>query len=322
MKPAPSKATAFAHPKITAFAPATVANVAVGFDILGFAMPVVGDRVTVEVVPGSREIEITSITGVVTELPRDAAKNTATVALQTLIDEHGLKHGFRVSIEKGITMGSGMGGSAASAVGAVVAGAHASGLSLTREQLLKCALDGEAVASGAVHADNVAPCLYGGLTLAISTDPVRIVRIPTPPELLCVLVHPHLKVETRHARSILKPQILLREHVLQSAHLAGLITGCHQGDIELIRSTLIDILIEPQRSVLIPGFDDAKVQAIDQGALGFSISGSGPSVFAWTSSRNAAERVKIAIVRAFEHHKIAADAWIGPVGGAGAHVIG
>ena len=153
---------------------------------------------------------------------------------------------------------------------------------LPPEQLLKFALAGEAVASGAAHADNIAPCLYGGLTLALSLEPLRIVSIPTPPGLECVLVHPHIKLETRHARAILKPTLLLQEHVHQSAHLAAFISACHRGDLELLSGSMIDLVIEPQRAELIPGFYEAKSAAIAQGALGFSISGSGPSVFAWT----------------------------------------
>ena len=189
------------------------------------------------------------------------------------------------------------------------------------EKLLEFALAGEEVASGSAHADNIAPCLYGGLTLTLSLDPLRVVQIPTPPEVQCVLVHPHLTVETRHARSILKPSILLAEHVHQSAHLAAFISACHRGDLGLVKSSMIDILIEPQRAALIPGFYEAKSAAIDQGALGFSISGSGPSVFAWAASKEGAEKIRRAIVAAFQAQNTAADSWISPVQSKGARVI-
>lgn len=305
----------------TAFAPASVANVAVGFDLLGFSMNQAGDRVTVSRADGSTNVTVEGITGVVTEIPRDSSKNTASVALRAMLDELKPGHGFRVTIHKGIPLGSGMGGSAASAVGAVVAANALLKQPLTPEKLLKFALVGETAASGSAHADNIAPCFYGGLTLAFSLEPLKIVRIPTPPELQCVLVHPHLKIETRHARAILKPTLLLQEHVHQSAYLAAFVSACHRGDLGLLSSSMIDLLIEPQRSSLIPGFYEAKRAAIEQGALGFSISGSGPSVFAWTASQDAARRVQAALVRVFEAQKIGADSWIAPVMGEGARVI-
>lgn len=306
--------------KATAFAPATVANVAVGFDLLGFSMSHVGDKVTVERVeaPG---VTVAGITGVVTELPLDSTKNTASVALLAMTRELQLPFGFKVSIEKGIPLGSGMGGSAASAVGAVVAANAVLDRPIPPLELLKFALAGETSASGSAHADNIAPCLFGGLTLSFSVSPLKIVPIPTPPELMCVLVHPHLKIETRHARSILKPTLMLHEHVRQSANLAAFISACHRNDFELIAASMIDLVIEPQRASLIPGFYDAKNAAVDQGALGFSISGSGPSVFAWTASRNAAERVRAAILRVFAAEKIGADSWVAPVLGPGAQII-
>ena len=311
--------------RITAFAPATVANVAVGFDILGFSMDQVGDKVTVERTGKPTEIVVESITGVVTEIPKDPSKNTAAVALRAMVDALGLDHGFRIWIEKGIPMGSGMGGSAASAVGAVVAAAalldRPANDPISALKLLEFAVIGEEAASGAKHADNVAPCLLGGLTLVLSALPARVVPIPAPEGVYCVLTHPHLKIETRYARSVLRPQLLLAEHVRQSAHLGALIAACFRSDIELIRSSLIDTLIEPQRAGLIPGFDEAKAAAMAQGALGFSISGSGPSVFAWTSSQNAAERVRAAVGRAFEAQGLAVDAWIAPLGQQGARVL-
>ena len=305
----------------TAFAPATVANVAVGFDILGFSMDQVGDRVTVSRDDGSRGVTVESITGVVTELPRDATRNTASVALRAMLDELKPGCGLRVAIDKGIPLGSGMGGSAASAVGAVVAADALLKARLSPEKLLEFALAGESAASGSAHADNIAPCLYGGLTLALSLDPLTIVRIPTPPELRCVLVHPHLKIETRQARAILAPTLLLKEHVHQSARLAGFVSACHRGDLGLLSQSMIDGVIEPQRASLIPGFYDAKNAAIASGALGFSISGSGPSVFAWTSSPAEAERVRAAITGAFEARKIDVDSWIAPVTAPGARIV-
>jgi homoserine kinase len=305
----------------TAFAPASIANVAVGFDILGFAMDQVGDRVTVARLPNVRDVSVRSITGVVTDLPFDARKNTAAVALLAMIEKLELSFGFEVSIHKGIAMGSGMGGSAASAVGAVVAANALLERPLSTTRLLEFALAGEAAASGAIHADNVAPCLYGGLTLSLSVDPPHIVQVPLPAGLQCVLVHPHLEVETRRARAILEPMVPLQAHVHQSAHLAAFVAACHRGDLELLQASMKDLIIEQQRASLIPGFYEAKKAAMARGALGFSIAGSGPSVFAWAASTESAGRILEAIGEVFSAHQIPTDTWICPVQGTGARVL-
>lgn len=310
------------HPlEVTAFAPATVANVAVGFDILGFPFEQVGDHVTVERLDSYKDVIVEKISGVVVDIPKDPAKNTASVALRTMISALKLPFGFRVSIKKGIPLGSGMGGSAASAVGAVVAANALLDQSVANDRLLHFALAGEAAASGDLHADNIAPCLYGGLTLVLSTAPAQIIQIPLPDGIVCVLVKPHIKIETRHARSILKPQILLSEHVRQSAHLGAFIAACFRSDHALIKASLVDSLIEPQRASMIPGFHDAKSAALAQGALGFSISGSGPCVFAWADSFPTAQKVSDAIQVAFKGFGLTSDAWIGPLGKKGARVV-
>lgn len=306
----------------TAFAPASVGNAAVGFDILGFAMDQVGDHVTVVRVPNSHGVRVLSIDGVVKDLPLDSRKNTAAVALHAMIQKLELDFGFEVSINKGISMGSGMGGSAASAVGAVVAANALLDQPLAPDRLLEFALEGEAAASGAKHADNVGPCLYGGLVLALSVEPARIVNIPVPSEVSCVLVHPHLQVETRHARAILKPTLSLHDYVEQSAHLAAFIAACHQSDLDLLRASMKDLVIEPQRAALIPGFYEAKNAALAQGALGFSISGSGPSVFAWAPSKVSARCILEAVSEVFAGLKIPVDSWVCQVQGVGARVIG
>ena len=215
---------------ITAFAPATVANVAVGFDVLGFALDAVGDTVTLKKTTDIGKIEIESIKGL-EGLPYDPAKNTATVGLVKMLQELGLPFGFKVSIEKGIPLSSGMGGSAASSVAAVVAANGFLPNSLTKSELLRFALEGERAASGAIHADNVAPSLFGGLTLIRSTDPIDVINIPYP-KLFCVLIHPDIKVETKYARSVLATHLSLHQFVQQSAHLASFIAGCFQQDVE------------------------------------------------------------------------------------------
>lgn len=307
----------------TAFAPATVGNVAVGFDVLGFSVGTVGDRVTVTRIPEAGRVVITPAKDYT--IPSDPAKNTATVGLLQLCADLRLDFGFQVDIQKGIPIGSGMGGSAASAVAAAVAANAVLDEPLPREKLIKYALIGESIASGSMHADNVAPCLYGGLTLALETgvgETPTIVQVPVPADIICVLVHPAICVETREARAVLKPEISLKSHVQQSALLAGFLAGCYSSNVSLIGKSLSDILIEPQRAHLIPGFNAVKTAALESGALGCSISGAGPSVFAWTSSRSVAESVRTAMVNEFmkaNHHSV--EAWISPVSPKGAYLL-
>jgi homoserine kinase len=310
----------------TAFAPATVANVAVGFDILGFAVESVGDVVTVSttdrVSVRIKEIVNDTSTAGSLDIPVDPAKNSATVGLVKLCDDLKLTFGFEVTIRKGIALGSGMGGSAASAVGALVAANSLLDCPLPIHALLKYALLGEQAASGRAHADNIAPCLFGGLTLVLSVDPVRYVSLPIPASILTVLVHPRLRVDTHSARAILKPSVPLAEHVQQSANLGGFITGCFGNDVEMIRHSFSDLVIEPQRAPLIPGFAEVKAAAMERGAIGASISGSGPSVFAWVTSEETAAQVRDAMVHAFRSHGLTeVDSWISPVSQQGATII-
>jgi homoserine kinase len=310
----------------TVFAPATVANVAVGFDILGFAIESVGDIVTVSTTdrPSVRIKEIVNETGApgALDISLDPAKNAATVGLMKLCDELRLNFGFEVTIRKGIALGSGMGGSAASAVAALVAANSLLERPLPTPALLDYALLGEQAASGTAHADNIAPCLFGRMTLVLSVYPVRYVSLPVPASILTVLVHPRLRVDTHNARSILKPSVAFADHVQQSANLGGFIAGCFGNDLEMIRHSFSDVVIEPQRASLIPGFAEVKAAAIECGALGASISGSGPSVFAWVTSDEAAATVRDAMVQAFRSHGITeVDSWISAVSQQGARII-
>lgn len=308
-----------------AFAPATVANVAVGFDILGFAIDGVGDTVIAEI-QDERTVTLREISGTSTQplkdpLPKDPMLNTATVGVLQMIDELGLDHGFKLSIQKGIPLGSGMGGSAASAVAGVVAANALLKKPLSKEELFRYALVGESIASGAAHGDNIAPCLFGGMTLVRAIQPADIVPIPVPESILCVLVHPQTRLDTRESRAILRPQMALSDHVKQSSNLAGFISGCYRADFDLIGRSLSDVLIEPQRARLIRGFPQAKKAAMDLGALGFSISGSGPSIFAWAKSPDQAKAIQDAVVRAIELTGVKADAWISPISPQGARVL-
>jgi homoserine kinase len=304
---------------VTAFAPATVANVAIGFDILGHTVEAVGDRVRVRRVEAP-EVSILAITGVAGELPVDPPKNTAGRAVQALRAALGLAYGFELEIEKGIPLSSGMGGSAASAVAAVVAANALLEEPLTRLQLLKFAMAGEIVASGSAHLDNIAPSLFGGLVLTVGIDHPRVKQIPVPPTLRCVLVHPHMHLATREARAILKTDVTRSDFVWQTANLAGFISGCYSNDLDMIRESFDDVIIEPQRQQLIPGFKDVKRAAMSAGALGCSISGAGPAVFA-RSEIQYAEAVRGAMAASFARHGLESDHWISKIENYGARVV-
>jgi homoserine kinase len=303
-----------------AFAPASVGNVAVGFDILGHTVAALGDRVRVHrrAEPG---VSIRSITGVVADLPLAAEKNTAGMAVLAMLRELDLAHGFELEIEKGIPLGSGLGGSAASAVAAVVAAAALVDQPLDRTQLLMFAMQGEAVASGSVHVDNIAPSLFGGLVLTVGIDHPFVKQIPVPASVRCVLVHPHMVLGTREAREILRKTVELSDVIWQQANLAGFLAGCYSDDIALIRASLLDVIIEPQRQVLIPGFVDVKQAALAAGALGGSISGAGPTMFAWAEEQDA-EIVRQAMVAAFRKHGLESDSWVSTIDRSGARVVG
>ena len=305
--------------RATAFAPASVGNVAIGFDILGFSVDALGDRVTVSrrTAPG---VEIGVVTGP-GQLPREPRDNTAGRALLAMQETLHPGFGFVLDLDKGIPLGSGLGGSAASAVGAVVAANALLPSPCSLQQLLGFALAGEAVASGSRHVDNIAPSLYGGLVLTVGIDEPRVKQIPVPANIRAVIVHPHMFLATAQARSILKRTVDMSDFVWQTAHLAGFISGCYTDDFDMIRASLEDVVIEPQRQGLIPGFHDVRRAAMEAGALGCSISGAGPSMFAWTRSQDA-ESVAGAMRQGFEARGLTADAWIVEIRNRGARVIG
>lgn len=300
-----------------AFAPASVGNVGVGFDILGHSLGGAGDRAEVRLIDAP-EVRIAAIDGVVAGLPLDPHRNTAGAALLALRDWLGLRHGFELVLHKGIALGSGMGGSAASCVAALVAANALLESPLSREALYRFALDGEAVASGSRHGDNLGPMLIGGLVLATRN---RLLRIPVPADWHCALVHPHFVLETRTARAVLARDYALPEFVLQSAHLALVLAGCFRGDPALVREGLKDVLVEPRRAPLVPGFLRVKQAALDHHALGASISGGGPSVFGWYEHRADAEAAAIAMQEAFAGAGLASDAFVAPVDGPAAAVL-
>jgi len=303
----------------TAFAPASIGNVAVGFDVLGQSFPVLGDRVRAEL-SSMRGVRIAAISGLAGDLPREPEQNTAGRAVQSLLAATGIGSGIALSIEKGIPLGSGLGGSAASAVAAVVAANELLGRPCSRAELLAHAVAGETVASGSRHADNVSPALFGGLVVTVGVDPPQVQNIPVPTAVRCVVVHPKMFLSTRESRGILRPEVRLEDAIRQLANLAGLIAGCHANDLGLIRASLEDVLIEPQRAGLIPGFAEVKAAALAGGALGCSISGAGPSVFAWCEE-GTARAVADGMTAAFARHALDATAHVAPVGVDGARIL-
>jgi len=300
-----------------AFSPASVGNVAVGFDILGHVIAGAGDTVTVRRT-ASPGVRILAIRGTTVDLPLAAADNTAGAALLAMSDALALPFGFEVEIDKGIALGSGMGGSAASCVGALVAANALLDTPLPREALYPFALAGEAVASGGRHGDNLGPMLLGGLVLSTAD---RLVSIPVPAHWHSLLVHPDAVLETRRARAALQGSYALSDFVAQSANLALVLSGCFRGDAGLVREGLRDVLVEPRRAGLIVGFPAAREAALQAGALGASISGAGPSVFAWFDSDAAARAAQPAVQRAFAEAGFDSQAWVSPLNAPGAQLL-
>ena len=300
-----------------AFSPGSVGNIGVGFDIIGHGIAGIGDVATVRRIE-EPTVRIVAIRGTVTDLPLDAGRNTAGMALLALRRALALPFGFELELDKGIPLGSGLGGSAASCVAALVAANALLDAPLATEALYPHALAGEAVASGGKHGDNVGPMLLGGLVLATAE---RLTRINVPADWHAAVVHPHAVLETKHARAALAGHYALGEFVAQSAQLAQVLLGCERGDASLVRAGLDDLLVEPRRAPLIAGFAGVKRAALDAGAMGASISGAGPSVFAWCESRVQAERAAAGMVTAFAQAGFDSDVHITPIAGPAAAVI-
>ncbi len=298
----------------TAFAPASVGNIGVGFDLLGHVIDGPRDVATVARIP-AREVRVTAIHGQVAgvdRLPREAAANTAGRALQSLCAAQALDHGFEIVLHKGIPLGSGLGGSAASCVAALVAANALLDAPLPREALYVHALDGEAVASGSRHGDNVAPMLLGGVAMATGD---RLLRLDAPDWLHAVVVHPDQVLETRRSRAVLADPVDLHTVVAHSTHLGLFLTGLQRGDVALLRAGLRDVLVEPRRAALIPGFRAVQAAAFAHDAIGASISGGGPSVFAWFADAEAARAAALDMRRAFVDAGTDARAYVSPVAG-------
>lgn len=288
---------------ITVRCPGTIANLVCGFDVLGLCLQEPYDEMDVTLLP-ERKVIIHAADGY--PLPSDPAQNTAGAPLLEMMEESKLEFGFELTIRKHIKPGSGVGSSAASAAGAVVAANHLLGHPLSKEELVRYAMFGEKVACGVKHADNIAPGIYGGVTLIRSIFPLDIIAIPSPP-LYVALVHPQIEVKTADARQILRKEVLLKDAIKQWGNIAGLVAGFFQNDYGLISRSLEDVIVEPVRSILIPGFAEVKKGCLEAGALGGGISGSGPSIFmlckeAHTAEIVAGEMTNIYTRLGIEHH--------------------
>ena len=304
----------------TASAPASIANVCVGFDILGQAFDAARDVVTAvrEEKPGVRLMQVS---GLVSSLPSDPKANTALAAALAVLNASGTKWGVRLSIKKGVPLSAGMGGSASSAVAAAAAVNALLGEPFEVQQLLPFALEGERASSDPPPWDNVIASLLGGLVLVAREEPLLVRQLAAPKDVVAILLHPNTTIETRMARSILAPQVEMKVAVEHSRRVAAFIAGCASGDLELVRAGLEDLLVEPQRQHLLPALPQVKAAALASGALGCSFSGSGPSVFAWALEADA-DAVEKAMSEAFASAQMKARAYRAPMASAGVKVLG
>ncbi len=302
---------------VKVFAPASVANVAVGYDVLGFALESPGDEIHVRFA-GEPGFRITAITGDNGKLPYAVADNTAGFAAQSLLDHLGERRGIEMEIHKKMPFGSGLGSSAASAAAAVMAVNELLGAPLAKKELLHFAVLGEQVADGAYHADNVAPALLGGMVLIRSNETLDVQSLPVPEDLFAAVIYPYIKILTKDARNVLSREVPLPQVIQQCGNMAGFVIGLFQSDYALIGRSLTDVIIEPQRAPLIPHFYDVKEAAVKSGALGCSISGAGPSVFALCKGRSKAEEVAGAMAAVFYEQNIQLESYVSPINPLGA----
>jgi homoserine kinase len=305
--------------RIKAFAPATVANVSCGFDVLGFALDKVGDTLELELLPNST-IQIDPIKGP-GNLSTEPDKNICGVIAKAMLQAMDSKQGLRMALTKGVLPGSGLGSSAASAAVTAFAVNELFNKSFSEKQLVEFAMLGEKLASGTAHADNVAPALLGGFTAIRSYEPLDIIKIPVPSELYCTVIHPKIEVRTELSRNILKKQVELKTAIKQWGNVAGLVAGLYSNNYELIGRSLTDYIIEPVRSRLIPGYYELTQYALLAGALGCGISGSGPSVFSLSKGLTTAQKVAQAFNEKATLLGLPFDIYISKIGDRGARIV-
>lgn len=304
--------------EIKLFCPATIANLSCGFDVLGLCLETAGDEMIVRK-STEKGVRIIKIDGA--DLPLETEKNVAGVAALAMLEQIDSSFGFEIEIYKRIKAGSGIGSSAASSAGAVFGINELLGKPFTRKELVLFAMQGEKLASGNAHADNVAPALLGGFTLVRSSSPLDIVKIPSPTDLYATVVHPQIELKTSDARSVLKQTVSLKSAITQWGNVGGLVAGLYTQDYELIGRSLHDEIVEPLRSVLIPGFDLIKKSAYTNGALGSGISGSGPSIFALSKGLETANAVAKGMSKVYDEMNLPYEIHVSKVNDEGIKII-
>lgn len=306
--------------QVRAYGPASVANAGSGFDVLGFALDIPGDIVSCALSDTSG-IKIAPMSGAFRDLPTDPAKNTAGVAVQSLLNKYGIEQGIEIEIMKGVPIMGGMGSSASSASAALVAVNELLGLRCSKQELLPFILESEKAATGVPHADNAAPSLLGGFSLIQSLEPLHVLALVTPLDIFCTLAHPHMYIKTRDAREILPSSVPMGIATSQMGHVASFVVGLQTGNLKVIKRSLIDELAEPYRSKLIPGYWEVKRAAEAEGAMGCGISGSGPTLFALSESEKIAHRAGISMQKAFSEAGMKSDLYISRISKLGARIL-
>jgi homoserine kinase len=304
--------------EIKIFSPATVANLSCGFDVLGLCLEGIGDEMIIRK-SERKGLRITKITGA--DLPYEAEKNVAGVAGLAFLKQLDLEFGIEMELHKKIKAGSGIGSSAASAAGAVVGINELLGNPFFRQDLISFAMEGEFLASKSYHADNVAPAILGGFTLVRSYEPLEVIKMPSPSELYVTIIHPQIEIKTAEARSILPKEIPLKKAVTQWGNLGGFIAGLYTEDYDLIGRSLVDVVAEPYRKNLIPAFDNVRAASLESGALGFGISGSGPSLFALSRGEETAKKVAQAMKTIYQKSEIDFEVYVSKVSNSGVRIL-
>jgi homoserine kinase len=302
---------------VTVQAPATIANLVCGFDVLGLALQEPCDSITVRLIDRP---EVVIVNADEYNLPTDPQKNVSGVVLLSIMEKMQNGWGFEMTSQKKIKPGSGIGSSAASAAGAAIAANHLLGNMFSKEELVQFAMNGEKLASGVKHADNIAPCIYGGITLIRCIHPLDIVSIPAP-DLFVSVVHPQIEIKTADARQILKKELQLKDAIKQWGNVAGLVSGFFKQDYDLISRSLEDVVIEPLRSILIPGFEDVKKASKEAGALGGGISGSGPSLFMLSKDETTANEIAGVMQQVYNNLGIAYHTYVTTINQKGTSII-
>ncbi len=310
------------YKSVTAFAPASVANVGCGFDIMGFAIQGIGDKVTVNLINESNNSTVILKGKYGHLVPAERHKNTAGVAVDAFLQATGNSHiKLEIILEKNMPLGSGMGSSASSSAAAVFAANHLLGNPLTTSELIPFAMEGERIACGTAHADNVAPALLGGFVLIRSYSPLDIIQVESPGDLYSAVVHPHIEINTSDARRVLKNEVSVENAIIQSANTAGFMVALIKSDYDLMKRSMSDLLAEPKRIQLIPGFEEIKNSAMRSGAIGCGISGSGPSVFALCQGQENASTVAAVIQAGFTKIGLFNEAYVSQLNSKGTSIV-